>query len=81
MKLQQERSKIDEIDQEIIKLLDRRIKSVKEIGKYKRDNAIPILDESREKLIFEKIMNMEIENKKEICEIYSELMNVTKAMQ
>lgn len=75
------RKEIDEIDELIIQLLDDRIEIVHEIGDYKRANNIDVLDSSREALIFDKINNMDLENKETIIKIYEQLMNVTKDVQ
>jgi monofunctional chorismate mutase len=75
------RKEIDEIDELIIQLLDDRIEIVHEIGDYKKDNNIDVLDSTREALIFEKIEKMDLENKDTIIKIYEQLMNVTKDVQ
>jgi len=41
------RKQINEIDEQIISLLAKRMKVVKEVGHLKRKNNIPILDRSR----------------------------------
>ena len=49
------RKKIDIIDQDICKLLDQRAKIVKEIAIVKKEHNIPIIDQAREKNIYNKI--------------------------
>ncbi len=39
------RKQIDKIDEELINVLAKRINIVREIGKYKKENGIPPLDE------------------------------------
>ena len=46
---------IDNIDEQIMKLLEERLLLVKDVGLYKRQNNIPVLDQKREQLIFDKI--------------------------
>jgi len=41
------RKQIDKIDEELINVLAKRINIVREIGKYKKENGIPPLDEKR----------------------------------
>jgi len=41
------RDEIDEVDNQIISLLGRRMDLVKQVGEYKRDNNIPPLDSNR----------------------------------
>ena len=49
MNLEELRVKIDETDKEIVKLFEERMKIAKEIGDYKKDNNLPVLDVLREK--------------------------------
>ncbi|GAA0194012.1 bifunctional 3-deoxy-7-phosphoheptulonate synthase/chorismate mutase type II [Fulvivirga kasyanovii] len=46
-RLEELRCQIDEIDEEILQGLDKRMKMVHEIGKYKRDNRVTILQVER----------------------------------
>lgn len=48
------RSDIDKIDQKIILLIKKRLKIAKEIGKYKKENKLPVKDSTREREILEK---------------------------
>lgn len=47
--LEQMREKIDKIDEEILKSFCDRMELSVQIAKYKKENNLPILDESREK--------------------------------
>ena len=49
------RNEIDLIDEEIIKLFEKRLDIVQGVINYKIENNIPILDSSRENLMLEKI--------------------------
>ena len=46
-KLEELRSEIDKLDEELIDILGRRMKIVEEIGKYKKENNITILQLKR----------------------------------
>lgn len=59
--LTQLRIEIDEIDSELIQLLAKRIKVVQEVGEYKKENNLPIIDPQRE----QKIIDNKIEQAKE----------------
>ena len=48
------RKQLDEIDQEMRKLFEKRLDVVTKIGQYKKTNDLPILDKSREKEIITK---------------------------
>ena len=50
------RQKINEIDSKIIELLRERFNVVKDIGKHKKKNGLPIKDPKREQEIIEKIV-------------------------
>ena len=49
------RKQIDECDKIITEALIKRFKIVKEIGKYKKEHNLPIVDKSREQKVYEKI--------------------------
>ena len=49
MELQELRSKIDEIDAQLTKLFEARMDVAAEIGAWKRENHIPVLDAARER--------------------------------
>ncbi|MFP4051563.1 MAG: chorismate mutase [Thermoplasmata archaeon] len=48
------RERIDEIDEEILKLLDERAAVAKEIGEIKKEKDILITDTEREKVVLER---------------------------
>ena len=49
------REKIDAIDKEVFQLLVDRLEAVTAIGEVKKQEGLPILDQSRENAIYEKI--------------------------
>ena len=49
------REKIDTIDREVFQLLIDRLEAVTAIGEVKKQEGLPILDQSRENVIYEKI--------------------------
>ncbi len=51
-KLYELRKRIDEIDEQIIELLEERVRIAKEIGEIKRELNLPIRDEEREEEVF-----------------------------
>jgi chorismate mutase len=54
-KIQSLRKRIDEIDEQILRLLNERVESCKAIGLIKKEHGIPIRDPSREKEIYKHI--------------------------
>lgn len=49
------RQEIDEIDQEILKILVKRVEVVKQIGELKNEQNLPIVDEQRKEQVLESI--------------------------
>jgi monofunctional chorismate mutase len=57
-----ERAEIDAIDQELVKLFERRMDAVTEIARIKKAHKLPILDQSREDRVLDKVRGL-TENK------------------
>ena len=57
MDLDSIRQEIDQIDDQIVKLLEERMHLVEGVVAYKKTSGKPILDTKREKVIFEKVRN------------------------
>lgn len=55
------RAEIDKIDQELLKLIVKRVEFVKQIGVIKNQEGIAVVDEEREKEIFNKLMLQAVE--------------------
>ena len=51
------RQEIDQIDDQIVKLLEERMHLVEGVVAYKKASGKPILDTKREEIIFEKVKN------------------------
>ena len=51
------RQEIDQIDDQIVKLLEERMRLVDQVVAYKKASGKPILDSKREEVIFEKVKN------------------------
>lgn len=51
------RQEIDQIDDQIVKLLEERMHLVEGVVAYKKASGKPILDSKREEIIFEKVKN------------------------
>jgi len=57
MDLNQLRIRIDSIDQQITALICKRMKVVRQIGKYKKKNEIQITDTLREQAVLERVVS------------------------
>ena len=55
MDLDSIRQEIDQIDDQIVKLLEERMHLVEGVVAYKKESGKPILDSKREEVIFEKV--------------------------
>ena len=82
-KLKKLRAEIDDIDKQIVKLIENRMKVSVKVGELKKENNIPVFDAEREKeLIEEKIKllkNKDLSNL--IITIYNDIMSVSKSLQ
>ena len=77
------RKVIDDLDNKIMSLLVDRLQVVKDVGLYKKQNNIPVLDKKREQKIFEKIDSKfeKEEDKQFVKTIYTKLLVETKKAQ
>src|SRR6266852_2724036 len=77
------RTKIDELDRQIVALISSRSHAAQEIGKLKRTIAMPVYEPNRERVIFE---NVRAANKGplpdiELTHIYERIIDVMRALQ
>ena len=54
MDIQELRVKINEIDEQLVKAFDKRMKVSLEIAKYKKENGMPVFDPARERDVLNK---------------------------
>ena len=77
------RDEIDQIDQELTRLVEARFNVVKKVGEYKKKHDLPVLDAAREDVVIKRNQDR-LENKaysNDIAAFYKLLMQVTKDMQ
>lgn len=67
------RTKLDDIDLEIIKLYEERMEIVKKVINFKINNNLPILDSSRESKMLEN--NLKKINNQEFKKYYKDVLN------
>lgn len=77
------REQINALDQQIMQLLVKRFLIVKEIGQYKKQHNLPILDKTREQKIYSKIEDVYLleDNRDYLKKIYTEIMSQSKNIQ
>lgn len=81
--LEKERTEIDRLDREIVKLFEERTKMVEKIAEVKLANNKDILDAGREALVIEKVQDY-LENpelKEELADLYTEIMRISRSHQ
>lgn len=80
---EKERTEIDAIDKELVRLFERRMDAVTEIARIKKEHQLPILDQSREDRVLDKVRGL-TENKAyedSMEELFRSLMTITKAFE
>ena len=83
MELEKARIEINEIDEKMVKLLEKRFNLVLQIGQYKKENNIPVFDKSREKKVIKNCIS-NLENKSysnSIETIYKQIMDTCKEIE
>lgn len=79
--LKQYRDQIDQIDEQLISLLDKRFEITKQVGDYKRANNIAILNHDREQQIINKIVTSDAKHPQQIIDVYQAIMSISKGQQ
>ena len=81
-KLEINRQEINQIDDELVRLFEKRVHCVKEIGKYKKEHNLPILDEKREELVLKRnLEKVSDELKPYAKEFFIHLMDIMKEIE
>ncbi len=77
------RKKIDELDRRLVELLSERARAAVEIGKLKRDTAMPIYEPERERVVFENVqeMNRGPLQGRDLVRIYERIIDVMRNVQ
>ncbi len=77
------RNRIDQLDEQIVRLLSERAAAAVAIGEIKRNNSAPIYEPNREQAVFEHIrrVNPGPLTGAQIQDVYERLMDVMRALQ
>ncbi|MGA7158572.1 MAG: chorismate mutase [Acidobacteriaceae bacterium] len=77
------RTKIDELDEQIVQLLSQRAAAAVEIGKLKAKSSAPIYEPQREQSVFEHVrkVNPGPLSGAQVQDVYERLMDVMRALQ
>lgn len=81
--LEQHRKEIDQIDQELTRLIERRFDVAKKVALYKNEQGLPVLDATREERVIKKNQDRltQSEYNTEIAEFYIHLMAISRGIQ
>lgn len=81
--LEELRNEIDNVDEELVELFEKRMEIVLNVAKYKKENNLPILNNSREEEVIKKNINyLKNKNLQEyLTDFFVKLMNVSKEYQ
>lgn len=77
------RKKIDDLDRQLVKLLSERALAAHEIGKLKKNSAMPIYEPERERLVFENVKkaNRGPLPERDLLRIYERILDVMRQIQ
>jgi chorismate mutase-like protein len=77
------RRKIDEIDQQLVEILNRRAEAAQEIGRLKRKSSMPIYEPDRERIVLEQVQqgNRGPLEHRHLIQIYERIMDVMRNIQ
>jgi monofunctional chorismate mutase len=78
------RKRVDEIDDQIIKVLSERVKICKAIGETKKKQGLPVRDKSRENEVFIRVKEKAAKYQLDPAQIemlYREIVNICSAVQ
>ena len=81
--LSKQREQINQIDQQLVKLLQQRFAVTDEVGQIKKQAGIPVLDATREALILDKIAQSVADDqmKEIIVRLYQHIMAESRQQQ
>ena len=82
-KLEELRAQIDEIDSQMIALFERRMDVTRQVGEYKKEHDLPVLDRQREEEVLAKKEAM-LKNqylKTEVKDFFSSIMAISRRQQ
>lgn len=81
MTLQELRSQIDEVDNQIITLLEQRVQIAKQIGEIKTKLKVEVYNPQREEEILKRLQSISSLSPAQIEMIYQSIFTLTKVLQ
>ena len=82
MDIQELRTQIDRVDDEIVRLYGERMELARQIGQYKKERGLPVLDPERERNLLDRVGEKAgKENENGVRELFGLLMAQSRALQ
>ena len=77
------RAKIDEIDEELVRLINARAAAALAIGELKRTSELPVYEPQREKAVFEHVrrVNAGPLSEAQMVDVYERIIDVMRSLQ
>jgi len=77
------RQKIDELDEQIVALINKRAEAAKAIGEIKREKQLPVYEPGREQTVFDHVraVNPGPLADAEILDVYERIIDVMRTLQ
>lgn len=83
MEISDWRRKIDELDEQIVRLINQRAEAAQAIGLLKQKDTLPVYEPQREKIVFEHVRdaNKGPLSDTEVIHIYERIVDVMRSIQ
>jgi chorismate mutase-like protein len=83
MEISDWRQKIDDLDEQIVRLINQRAEAAKAIGRLKQESSLPVYEPKREQVVFEHVRrsNPGPLSDNEVVDIYERIIDVMRALQ
>ncbi len=83
MEIEDWRKQIDEMDEQMVALINKRAQAAKQIGLLKRETALPVYEPQRERDIFEHVkrINPGPLSNAELLDVYERIIDVMRTLQ
>jgi chorismate mutase-like protein len=83
MEISDWRRKIDELDEQIVRLINQRAEAAQAIGKLKQKGSLPVYEPQREQIVFDHVRhaNQGPLTDPEIVVIFERIVDVMRALQ
>ncbi len=77
------REKIDQLDEQLVRLINERARAARAIGELKRDSELPVYEPKREQQVFEHVraVNAGPLTDAELVDVYQRIMDVMRTLQ